>query len=180
MKVSEVMTRGVEMVGPEQTVQEAATVMAEHDIGAVVVGSGEDIVGVLTDRDILIRVVVEGRDVRAVRVSDVMSSSLFTCRDDDGIDLAFGAMRDHQIRRLPVLDETGALIGIIVLSDLAKARPEMEGVAEALREIAEPHRHTEVAADEAADGDPGAAEGRDEDTEEPGERAGGDDEGARA
>ncbi|MDQ4060721.1 MAG: CBS domain-containing protein [Pseudomonadota bacterium] len=142
MKVGDIMTRTVEAVSPDATIQEAATLMAEHDIGAVLVSAEGAPEGILTDRDIILRVVVDGRDPAQVRVREVMSKRLFTCRADDTVDGALRMMRDHQVRRLPVVDDDGQLLGIVALSDLAKAEPlpEPEKVVEALREVAEPHR----------------------------------------
>jgi CBS domain-containing protein len=118
MKVSEVMRREVEFVPADATVREAATAMAEHDIGAVLVGSAERPEGILTDRDIILRVVVEGRDVTDLRVRDAMSSTLFTCRADDPVEADAKRMEDHQVRRLPVVGDDGAVVGIVVRSDL--------------------------------------------------------------
>src|SRR5688500_13007732 len=107
MKVAEVMTRGVDPVDPSATVQEAATRMAEIDVGALLVGTAEHLLGVLTDRDILMRVVVEGRSPTEVTVREVMSSRLFSCREDDSAEAAIAEMRERQIRRMPVYDADG-------------------------------------------------------------------------
>jgi CBS domain-containing protein len=137
MKVVDAMNRGLDPVPPDTTVQEAAVRMATEDVGAVLVGTIEQLQGILTDRDILIRVVVKGGDPSAIRVADVMSSTLFTCSVDDTVESAFEKMRDHQVRRLPVFDEAGKPIGIVTLSDLAG---QLKVDHEALRKIAEPHR----------------------------------------
>jgi CBS domain-containing protein len=121
MKVGEVMTRGVEFVPADATIQDAATTMAEHDIGAVLVGSAERAAGILTDRDIILRVVVDGRNPAELRVGDAMSSTLFTCRADDPIEAALEEMAERQVRRLPVLDDEGVLVGIVARSDLLHA-----------------------------------------------------------
>ncbi|MFP5407496.1 MAG: CBS domain-containing protein, partial [Gammaproteobacteria bacterium] len=105
MKVADVMSRGVELVSPDATVQEAATRMAEDDVGAVLVGTDDRLEGVLTDRDIILRVVVDGRDARSVLVRNVMSSTLFACRESDTVEDAFREMSERQVRRLPVFDE---------------------------------------------------------------------------
>jgi CBS domain-containing protein len=119
MKVSEAMTRGLEFVPADATVQEAATTMAEHDIGAVLVGAPDGLLGILTDRDVILRVVVEGRHPAEVPVGEVMSSTLFTCRVDDAVEAVERTMQERQVRRLPVLDENGRVVGIVARSDLA-------------------------------------------------------------
>ena len=121
MRVGDVMTPGVEIVPADTTVRDAALVMAEHDIGAVLVGPEGKPAGILTDRDIIIRVVVEGRDPGAVAAGEVMSSTLFTCRDDDPVEAALGRMEERQVRRLPVVDADGRLVGIVARSDLHRA-----------------------------------------------------------
>jgi CBS domain-containing protein len=140
MKVADVMTRGIEPVDPAATVQQAATQMAEFDVGAVLVGTEERLEGILTDRDIILRVVVDGRHPEDVAVREVMSASLFACRPDDAVESAFAVMRERQIRRMPVLDDDGKPVGIVTLSDLSKAISGPEQVKEALRDISEPHR----------------------------------------
>lgn len=122
MKVSELMTRAVEFVAAQDTLQEAATAMAEHDIGAVLVGSPESPEGILTDRDLILRAVVGGRDPTATRVAEVMSSTLFTCAPDDAADAVLAAMQEKQVRRMPVVDPgSGRVVGIVVRSDLERA-----------------------------------------------------------
>jgi CBS domain-containing protein len=143
MKVAEAMTRAVDLLPAETTVQAAAKRMAEQDVGAVLIGSAGDVEGILTDRDVLIRVVVKGADPAAVTVCDVMSSTVFTCREDAPADEAFEMMRTRQIRRLPVMGGDGKVAGVITMSDLAR-----HGFApdeELLRRIAEPHRERAAA-----------------------------------
>ncbi len=120
MRVEQIMTRGIELVPPEATVQEAATLMAEHDIGAVLVGAEQELQGILTDRDIIIRVVVEARDPAGVRVSEVMSSTLFTCTPDTELKVALESMDAHQVRRMPVVGEESRLLGIVARSDITR------------------------------------------------------------
>jgi CBS domain-containing protein len=159
MKVAEVMSRGVDPVDPAATVQAAATQMAELDVGAVLVGTPERIEGILTDRDIILRLVVDGRNPAEAAVRDVMSATIFSCREDDSVEAAFAEMRERQIRRMPVLDEAGRPIGIVTLSDLAKAVESPEQLHETLREISEPHRSRKVVdADEAASSTPAETE----------------------
>lgn len=155
MKVAEVMTRGVDPIDPSASVQDAATQMAELDVGALLVGSEGTIEGVLTDRDIILRVVVDGKNPADVAVRDVMSSRVFSCREDDLVETALVEMRERQIRRMPVYDENGRATGIVVLSDLAKAVEGPEQLQETLRQISEPHRiRNSPEEDEAEDGAP--------------------------
>ena len=122
MRVGEVMTREVEFVPADANVQDAATTMAEHDIGAVLVGARDRLEGILTDRDVLLRVVVGGADPRQTLVRDVMSPTLFNCGVDNAIDDALREMHERQVRRLPVTDEAGRVLGIVARSDLVRAR----------------------------------------------------------
>ena len=120
-RVKDLMTRGVEFVAAEATVQEAAMRMAEQDIGAVLVGSIERVDGILTDRDILLRAVVNGIDPARVPVRDVMSTTLFTCVPDASLEEALREMQERQVRRLPVVDERDCVVGIVARSDLLRA-----------------------------------------------------------
>lgn len=146
MKIAEAMSRGVEPIAPSATVQDAAVQMAENDVGAVLVGSAEKVEGVLTDRDIILRLVVDGRNPAATSVRDVMSAGVFSCRADDSVEAAFAEMRERQIRRMPVLDEDGRLLGVVTLSDLARFIESPEQVEATLRDISEPHRSRQAPA----------------------------------
>lgn len=119
--VRDVMTRGVEFVDADASVQDAALRMAEHDVGAVLVGSPARPEGVLTDRDILLRLVVKGGDPARTRVRKIMSTTLFTCPAEAAVDDALREMGERQVRRLPVVDDRGEVVGIVVRSDLFNA-----------------------------------------------------------
>lgn len=167
MKVAEVMSRGVDPIDPTATVQQAARQMAEFDIGAVLIGTEERLEGILTDRDVILRVVVDGRNPAEVIVRDVMSPTLYGCAPDTTVEAAFAEMRERQIRRMPVLDEAGKPLGVVTLSDLSKAISGPEQVQEALREISEPHRtrkaaekEMEAPAEDEPEGAKAAASGR--------------------
>jgi len=158
MRVAEVMSRGVEPVDPAMSVREAATQMAEFDIGAVLVGAGETLTGVLTDRDIILRVVVNGKNPGDVKVGEVMSEPLFSCKEDDTVEAVFAIMRERQIRRMPVYNSAGQPVGVVALSDLAKAvSGDPEQVREALRDISEPHRSRKAPDADAPEQDSSAA-----------------------
>ena len=120
MKVADVMATAIEFASPEDTVQAAAVLMGELDVGALPVGSAHDLQGVLTDRDILFRVVAEGRDNAGVRVRDVMSRWVFTCSADDTLTGAMDLMADYHVRRLAVTDRSGAVVGWVTLSDISR------------------------------------------------------------
>jgi CBS domain-containing protein len=113
MRVSELMLRDVTLVPPEDTVQSAARAIADIDSQVILVGVEDRIVGVLTIRDILIRLVAAGLDPTATPVSQVMSSSLFTCTEEDSAESIVESMAEHRIEQMPVLDESGGLVGMI-------------------------------------------------------------------
>ena len=113
MRVSELMLRDVTLVPPEDTVQNAARAIADIDSRFTLVGVDERVVGILTIRDILIRLVAAGLDPTATPVSQVMSSFLFTCTEEDTAENVAERMAEHRIEQMPVLDEGGRLDGVI-------------------------------------------------------------------
>ena len=118
MNVSEVMTAQVVTATPRSTIREVARTMAQIESGAVPVVDDGKVVGLVTDRDIVIRVVAEGASLDTP-VAEVMTEGVETCREDDNVADAAGKMGSKQIRRLVVLDETGKLAGILSLGDIA-------------------------------------------------------------
>lgn len=136
MLVSEIMARALEFIAPDDTLQEAAVLMAELDVGALPVGSPDDLQGVVTDRDILMRSVAEGRDPTRTRVREAMSSTVFTCRETDSLATAMDIMGSYHVRRLPVVDEGGIVTGWLTLSDVSRRLLLDTGaVREALKEL---------------------------------------------
>jgi CBS domain-containing protein len=113
MRVSELMLRDVTLVPPEDTVQNAARAIADIDSRFILVGVDERVAGILTIRDILIRLVAAGLDPTATPVSQVMSSFLFTCTEEDTAENVAERMAEHRIEQMPVLDEGGRLVGVI-------------------------------------------------------------------
>ncbi|HEX9534341.1 MAG TPA: CBS domain-containing protein [Stellaceae bacterium] len=113
MRVSELPLRDVTLVPSEDTVQNAARAIADIDSRVILVGVEDRIVGVLTIRDILIRLVAAGLDPTATPVSQVMSSSLFTCTEEDTAESVAEVMAEHRIEQMPVLDAGGRLVGVI-------------------------------------------------------------------
>jgi CBS domain-containing protein len=113
MRVSELMLRDVTLVPSGDTVQNAARAIADIDSRVILVGAEDRVVGVLTIRDILIRLVAAGLDPTATPVSQVMSSSLFTCTEEDNAESVAERMSEHRIEQMPVLDAGGRLVGMI-------------------------------------------------------------------
>jgi CBS domain-containing protein len=136
MKVSEVMTREVRVVGPDRSVREAARLMDELNVGVLPVCDGERLLGILTDRDITVRATAAGRDPDSVRVKEIMSEEVRWCFEDESVEDVATMMGDVQIRRIPVVDRNKRLVGIVALGDLATDRA--RGTDEALRRISEP------------------------------------------
>ena len=118
MQVSEVMTAQVSTATPRSTIRDVARTMAEVESGAVPVVDGGKVVGLVTDRDIVLRVVAEGKGLDTP-VSEVMTEEVETCREDDNVAEATGKMSSKQIRRLVVLNESGNLAGMLSLGDVA-------------------------------------------------------------
>jgi CBS domain-containing protein len=135
-KISEVMTRGVEVIRPAETLQRAAQRMDELNVGALPVCDGESLVGMITDRDITVRATAAGLDPNETPVSDVMTEQTRWCTEEQSIDEVMRQMSDVQIRRLPVLNGARELVGIVSLGDLAvRQSGHIDG---ALREISSP------------------------------------------
>ncbi len=118
MKVSEMMTREVLITNPEETVQQAARLMAELDAGVLPVGENDRLVGMITDRDIAIRAIAAGKGPDA-RVRDVMTHDVKFCFEDQELDDVTRNMADIQVRRLPVISRDKRLVGIVSLGDVA-------------------------------------------------------------
>lgn len=135
MKAAEAMSADIRFVRPDQTVQEAARAMLDADTGALLVGAPDRPEGMVTDRDIAVRAVAEGRGPDTP-VSDVMSGDLVTVRVDQDLDDVAVVMSDRQVRRVAVLGEDGRVSGVISVGDLAKsndpdrAEAAMTGIAE--------------------------------------------------
>lgn len=137
MKVRDVMTRGTRSVSPQTPITEAAGLMRLHDIGVLPVLNGTRIVGMLTDRDIVVQVVADSDDPQITPVSEAMSIGSISIFEDQPIEEAAHLMEQYQVRRLPVLSRDSTLVGILSLGDLAvDANPGLSG--QALKEVSEP------------------------------------------
>jgi CBS domain-containing protein len=140
-KCGEVMTKDPTCCLPSDTVNKAAQVMKDENVGPVpVIESVETkkLIGIVTDRDLALKVVAEGRDPRSTVVGDVMTRQLVTCRADDDLQKALDAMAEHQIRRIPIVNGGGRIVGIIAQADVATRVEEREKTAEVVKEISKP------------------------------------------
>ena len=136
MKVSEVMTRDVQTVRPDQPVQQAATFMLNANAGSVPVTEGDRLVGMITDRDIAVRAVAKGYGPDTP-VRDVMTNDMICARESDDVADAASKMSEAQVRRLPVIDSDERLCGIVSLGDLAR-EADNDCAGEALEGVSQP------------------------------------------
>lgn len=133
--ISEIMTTDVEVVRPEETLRDAARAMADLDVGSLPVCDGRKLIGMITDRDITVRAIAEGKGSETP-ISEVMTDEVIWCTDTDSVDEVLQQMSDAQVRRIPVVDKDRQLVGIVALGDIALE--EEEDVDEALRDISMP------------------------------------------
>lgn len=136
MLIAEVMTRSVAAIAPDASLREAARRMDELNVGALPVVDGDRLIGLITDRDITVRATAAGEGPQTTRVDEIMTEDVHWCGPDEPVEEAVRTMGEFQVRRLPVIDGTGALVGIVSLGDLADDR--VPGAAEALRRISTP------------------------------------------
>jgi CBS domain-containing protein len=134
-RIADVMTRNPQVVSPSDTVAHVAKLMKEHDVGAIPVCDGTRLVGMITDRDVTIRSVAEGKQADQVKVDKAMTSKVHWCYEDDEVEDVLEKMGDLQIRRIPVVDRDKHLVGIVALGDLS--RHDAGEVQDALGEISE-------------------------------------------
>jgi CBS domain-containing protein len=135
--LKEVMTQGVETISPESPLIEAAEKMKDLDVGGIPVCENDRLIGMLTDRDITVRIVAAGRDPRAANVSEAMSSDPVYCFEDQAVEDAAKLMQERQLRRLMVLDRNHRLVGIVSLGDLATQADARVG-GEILEQVSKP------------------------------------------
>ena len=141
MKVQDVMTKDPACVTPGATIREAAQLMQREDIGIVPVvdeQGSKRLVGVVTDRDIAIRIVAEGRG-SDTRVSEIMSTSdLATCSADDDVAEVMEAMAGEQVRRIPIVDDRGSLVGIVAQADIVRKTRDSDRAERTVEQISQP------------------------------------------
>jgi CBS domain-containing protein len=135
-KISEVITRHVVVVQPDETLQRAAELMGQLNVGSLPVFDGKALVGIITDRDITVRATAFNLRANATPVSQVMTVQTVSCSEDDRVDDVLKLMGDAQVRRLPVLNREQEIVGIVSLGDLATRQSVDTDTA--LREISQP------------------------------------------
>ena len=136
MQVHEIMTPTVRIADPNMTIRDAAWCMRADNLGALPVGENDRLIGMVTDRDIVVRAVAEERSAGNTTVRQVMSQGICYCFENDDAEGAAQVMAKHQVRRLPVLNRDKRLVGVIALADLG--RSEDEAAQGALKDISQP------------------------------------------
>jgi CBS domain-containing protein len=134
------MTKDVVTATAEATIVDVARLMKNADIGPILIVDNEasnTLVGIVTDRDIVMKVIADGQDATTTRVGEVMSKKLVTCRADDDVDVAMKAMAQFQLRRIPVVEDNMRLVGIISQADLATRVDAPEKTGEVVKEISQ-------------------------------------------
>lgn len=137
MKVKDVMTANVDVIDPAAKIAEASRRMRDEDIGALPVGEKDKLVGMVTDRDIVVRAVAEGKDPEKTTVREAMSDQVLYCFEDQSTEEVAANMGENQVRRLPVVNRDKRLVGIVSLGDLS-SRGATGEAGSALGEISEP------------------------------------------
>ncbi|MCI0551316.1 MAG: CBS domain-containing protein [Anaerolineae bacterium] len=139
-KSSDIMTKDLVYCLPDESVANVAQLMKKEDIGPVLIVDNEEnktLVGIVTDRDLALKVVGEGRDPKNTKVEDVMTVKVITSRAGDNVENAMKAMAQYQLRRIPVVDDSNRLVGIISQADVATRVDEPEQTAEVVKEISQ-------------------------------------------
>ncbi len=136
-QLKDLMSRDVKVISPDMTIGEAAKKMRDGDFGMLPVGEDDHMIGTISDRDIVIRAVAEGKNV-ATTVRDVMSDGIAWVYEDDSVEQAAAIMSERQVRRLPVVNRDKRLVGIVALGDFAVESSEIQPAAKALSEISRP------------------------------------------
>lgn len=138
--VRDAMTRNPATATRSDSLHRAASLMVEHDCGAIPVVESGKVVGIITDRDIVVRTIAEKRDPSSRTVGDIMSHDVAVVRDDESLAKAFSLMSRNKVRRLPVVDSSDKLIGILAQADLALESDQDRELADTVERISEPGR----------------------------------------
>ena len=140
MKLKDLMTKNVEVVQTDATVQEAAAKMRDVNVGAIPVVNGKEVVGIITDRDIVLRATAAGRDPTNTRVKDIMTDRLLFVFEDQDIQEAAKLMSENQVRRVPVVDQQNHLVGIVSLGDFSVDVKDDKFSTKILEDVSRPSR----------------------------------------
>ena len=138
MKCREIMTKDPVCCLPDDEVQKAAQLMKDENVGVIPIIEDEDtktLLGIVTDRDLALRVVAEARDLDSTRIKDVMTTGAVSCQPEDDLQKALDAMEENQVRRIPVVDSNQKIVGIIAQADVATRLGEPESTAAVVEEI---------------------------------------------
>jgi CBS domain-containing protein len=138
MKVRDIMTTGVAVIEPDATLEEAAEKMKAHDVGPLPVCENDQLIGMVTDRDITILGTAEGRNPQETTVRDVMTPEVFYVQENQDVEEATRLMEQHQVRRLPVVNESKKLVGIVGLADVANKTEDDFEAAHVTQSVATP------------------------------------------
>jgi CBS domain-containing protein len=139
MKVKDAMHRGVDWVGPETPISELARLMRDHDVGAIPIGENDHLIGMVTDRDIVCKGLAQGNfDVSRATARNVMTEKIHCCRDDDDLAKAVRHMEELKVRRLPVINKSKRMIGILSLGDVSHSAP-VELLTECVKSVSAHH-----------------------------------------
>jgi CBS domain-containing protein len=131
----DIMTRNVTTAAPEMVLREVAALLRETDVGALPVVKNGKLAGIITDRDIVIRAVAEGKDANSAATTEVMTTEVFSVQPDTYVFEVIRLMGDKQIRRVPVINEAGELCGMIAMADIALEMEDQQEIAETLEDI---------------------------------------------
>ena len=140
MKVRDLMTTNVKWANQDQSIEEVARLLSTSDIGSVPVCQGEQVLGIITDRDIIVRAIAQGKDPKTTKCSEIMSKNIKTVTGDTDVHQASDLMAENQIRRLPVV-ENNRLIGFLAIGDIAVESIHVNEAGEALSDISEGVHH---------------------------------------
>lgn len=140
MQIRDIMTRQVELVSPNTPLKEAARMMRDADIGFLPVGENDRLVGTLTDRDIAIRAVADGKDPNSAKVSDAMTPEIAYAFEDQDSSEAAQIMSEKQIRRLPIINRDKRLVGVLAIGDLATKTGDDDLVGQTVQDVSEPSK----------------------------------------
>jgi len=126
MQIKELMTREVDLIEPTTMINVACQLMKKEDVGALPISKDDKLVGMITDRDVVVRAIAEGKDPASTHVSEAMSNEVLYCFDDQTVEEVAANMGDNQVRRLPVVNRDKELVGIVSLGDLSNADAKAE------------------------------------------------------